>query len=97
MKNHWRFNGNELKYVNKVLSTGFSAKKSASMNEQLETKFAKIHNQKYAITANSGTSTLHMALDAIGVGHGDEVIVPSLTVAMCYAIWQWGQSLFIVI
>ena len=91
MKNHWRFNGNELKYVNKVLSTGFSAKKSASMNEQLETKFAKIHNQKYAITANSGTSTLHMALDSIGVGHGDEVIVPSLTVAMCgYAIWQCG-------
>ena len=91
MKTHWRFNGNETKYVNKVLSTGFRAKSSASMNEMLEQKFAKIHKQNYAITANSGTSTLHMALDAVGVGHGDEVIVPSLTVAMCgFSIWHCG-------
>ncbi len=91
MKNNWRFVGNEIKYVKKVLATGFSAKSSASMNEMLEKKFAKIHKQNYAITANSGTSTLHMALDAVGVGHGDEVIVPSLTVAMCgYSIWQCG-------
>ncbi len=91
MKKHWRFSGNELKYLAKVLSTGFSAKSAASMNEQLEKKFASMHNQKYAITANSGTSTLHMALDAVGVGHGDEVIVPSLTVAMCgYAVWHCG-------
>jgi len=57
----------------------------------LEIKFAKIHNQRYAVTANSGTSTLHMALNAFGVGHGDEVIIPGLTVAMCgYAVWQCG-------
>jgi len=61
------------------------------MNERLEIKFAKIHNQRYAVTANSGTSTLHMALNAFGVGHGDEVIIPGLTVAMCgYAVWQCG-------
>ena len=91
MASNWRFKGNEIKYVNQVLSTGFSAKSSATMNEKLEKKFAKIHGQNYAITANSGTSTLHMALDAVGVGHGDEVIVPSLTVAMCgYSIWQCG-------
>ncbi|MDC1179039.1 DegT/DnrJ/EryC1/StrS family aminotransferase [Candidatus Pelagibacter ubique] len=91
--NHWRFSGNELKYIKNVLDTGFSAGKSASMNEKLEKKFAKIHNQKYSITANSGTSTLHMALDALNVGHGDEVIVPSLTVAMCgYAVWHCGAT-----
>ena len=52
-----------------------------------------MHNQNYAITANSGTSTLHMALDAVVVGHGSEVILPSLTVAMCgFAVWQCGAT-----
>lgn len=95
MKNskNWRFIGNEIKYIKKVFQTNFSASKAATMNEILETKFAKIHNQKYAITANSGTSTLHMALDAVGVGHGSEVILPSLTVAMCgFAVWQCGAT-----
>ncbi len=95
MKNskNWRFTGNEIKYVKKVFETNFSASKSATMNEILEKKFAKMHNQKYAISANSGTSTLHMALDAVGVGHGSEVILPSLTVAMCgFAVWQCGAT-----
>ena len=90
-KTGWRFKGNELLYLKKLLDKDFSSGSSASMNESLEKKFSKLHNQKYAITANSGTSTLHMALNAFGVGHGDEVILPSLTVALCgYAIWQCG-------
>ena len=87
----WKFKGKELSYIREVLSTDFKAKSSGTMNERLEIKFAKIHNQHYAVTANSGTSTLHMALNAFGVGHGDEVIIPGLTVAMCgYAVWQCG-------
>ena len=87
----WKFKGKELSYIRDVLSTDFKAKSSGTMNERLEIKFAKIHNQRYAVTANSGTSTLHMALNAFGVGHGDEVIIPGLTVAMCgYAVWQCG-------
>ena len=63
------------------------------MNERLEKLFARIHKQKFAITSNSGTSTLHQALYAAGVGHGDEVIIPSLTVAMCgFVIWQCGAT-----
>ena len=93
MKNYkgWKFKGKELSYIKEVLSSDFKAKSSGTMNERLEIKFAKIHNQHYAVTANSGTSTLHMALNAFGVGHGDEVIIPGLTVAMCgYAVWQCG-------
>jgi perosamine synthetase len=89
----WRFEGHERKYLDEVLKSGFAAGESGSMNERLERAFAERHQQKYAITANSGTSTLHMALFAFGVGPGDEVIVPALTVAMCgYAVWHCGAT-----
>ena len=87
----WRFTGNERKYIEEVLSSGFGASESGTMNERLERKFAEIHGVKFAITANSGTSTLHIALNSFGVGSGDEVIIPSLTVAMCgFSVWQCG-------
>jgi perosamine synthetase len=89
----WRFSGNEFKYLEEVLLSGFTAGASGSMNERLEIEFAKKHGQKFAITANSGTSTLHMALHTFGIGSGDEVIIPALTVAMCgYAVWQCGAT-----
>ena len=88
-KKGWRFKNNEFKYLKKVLNTDVSPK--TSMTESLEKKFSKVHNQKYAIASNSGTSTLHQALYSFGVGHGDEVIIPSLTVAMCgFVVWQCG-------
>ena len=89
----WRFTGNERVYLDEVLSSGFGAMETGSMNERLEIKFAQIHKQKYAITANSGTSTLHMALNAFGITKGDEVILPALSVGMCgFAIWQSGGT-----
>jgi len=92
MKNKgWRFSANEKKYLHEVLENGFSASEDGSMNERFENKFAELHNEKYAISANSGTSTLHMALDAFGISSGDEVIIPALTVAMPgFAVWQCG-------
>ena len=90
-KKGWRFKNKEIVYVKEILDTDISP--VISMNEKLEKKFAKIHNQKYAITSNSGTSTLHQALYSVGVGHGDEVIIPSLTVAMCgFVVWQSGAT-----
>ena len=87
----WRFKNNELKYLKKVLSSDFSAGSDKSFGEKLELKFASLHKQKYAIASNSGTSTLHQGLNAFGVGHGDEVIIPALTVAMCgFAVYQCG-------
>jgi perosamine synthetase len=47
-----------------------------------ENSFSGITKQKYAIAVNSGTSGLHAALLALGIGPGDEVISPSLTVVM---------------
>ena len=83
----WRFETTELKYVSEVLSNGFGASETGAFTERLEQSFANKHNQKYGIGCNSGTSTLHAALEAFGVGPGDEVIIPALTVAMCgYAV-----------
>ncbi len=79
----WRFTGNELAYVEEVLNDGFTAGADGSMNERLETLFARTMGVDYAISFNSGTSTLHAVLEAFGVGPGDEVIVPALSPAMC--------------
>ena len=79
----WRFDSRESKYISQVLNSGFASATSGNMNTRLEQEFAKRHNQKYAITFNSGTTTLHAALEAFGVGHGDEVIVTPLTVISC--------------
>ena len=47
--------------------------------EEFENNFKNTVNAKHAIAVNSGTSALHVALEALGVKEGDEVIIPSLT------------------
>ena len=79
----WRFSGNELKYLTEILTSGFKASSDGAFSTRLEESFASVHNQDYAIAFNSGTSTLHSILIALGVGAGDEVLVPSLTPLMC--------------
>ena len=80
MKNKWRFSGNEMKYLREVVESGFGSGTSGSMNNRFEKAFAKKLGVKHAITFNSGTSTLHAALEALDVNAGDEVIIPPLTV-----------------
>ena len=79
----WRFDEKELNYIKEVLDSGFASGTSGNMNTRLEKAFAKKFNAKFAITANSGTTTLHAALWALGVRYGDEVIVTPLTVISC--------------
>jgi len=47
--------------------------------EEFEKAFADYHKVSYALATNNGTSALHCALFAIGIGPGDEVIVPTYT------------------
>lgn len=86
MKNTWRFDGNELNYVREVIDSGFGSGTSGGMNNRFEVAFAEKVGAKYAITFNSGTSTLHAALFALGVHAGDEVIIPPLTVISNVAV-----------
>jgi len=91
MKN--RIFGNELKYVQEVLETEFRSSKGASMMRRLEESFASKFGAKYAISFVNGTATMHAALEAYGVGPGDEVIVPPLTMAATsFCVLQTGAT-----
>ena len=79
----WRFGEKEYDYIKEVLDSGFASGTSGSMNTRLETAFAEKFGLNYAVTFNSGTTTLHASLVALGVGYSDEVIIPSLTVISC--------------
>jgi perosamine synthetase len=45
----------------------------------LEDAFAKYHEVRHAIAVSNGTATLHLALKVLGIGEGDEVILPALS------------------
>ncbi|MFD0558169.1 perosamine synthetase [Stackebrandtia endophytica] len=59
---------------------------------ELEAAFARYHSPTaHAVAVNSGTSALHLALAAAGIGRGDEVIIPALCfVAAASAVVQQG-------
>ncbi len=80
-KQSWRIDGKEYEYLSAVLGSGFPGSSSVSFTAKLERLFAEKFDSKYAISFTNGTATLHAALAAVGVGPGDEVIVPPLTMA----------------
>ncbi|HNT33638.1 MAG TPA: DegT/DnrJ/EryC1/StrS family aminotransferase [bacterium] len=58
---------------------------------EFEKKWAQYNGAKFCISTSNGTSALHVALAAAGIGPGDEVIVPSYTfIASSFAIVQAG-------
>jgi dTDP-4-amino-4,6-dideoxygalactose transaminase len=56
--------------------------------EEFEKAFATYCNTKYAIGVNNGTTALHLAMLALGIGVGDEVIIPANT----FIATAWGVS-----
>lgn len=77
-----------------IASPDLSGKESANVAECLETTwissvghfitdfedaFAKVAGTRHAVATNNGTTALHLALAALGIGPGDEVVVPALT------------------
>lgn len=82
LNNPSKYLGNELNYLEKVLNSENWSATAGNWNNTLEQAFAKKFGAKYAVAMNSGTATLHASLEAAGVGAGDEVISPALTVIM---------------
>ena len=68
----------ELKYVSECILTGWvsSAGKYVTRFEQM---FSDFCGTQFGISTSSGTTALHLAMVALGIGPGDEVIVPSFT------------------
>lgn len=84
-----RFGGEETENVLQVLNSGVLWRGNGpiwggpesdhvSMVDRLEDAFSQWHGSPYALAVNSGTSANEAALAAVGVGPGDEVIVPAL-------------------
>jgi len=69
--------GNESKYIDEVLRSGWLT--TASKALKFEQLFAQYVGAKYACAVNSCTAALHLAVEAIGIGPGDKVLVPTLT------------------
>ncbi len=64
--------------------------------EEFEKALAKKVGARYAVAVNSGTAALHAAMFAIGIGPGDEVIVPAITFAASAncVVFQGGTPVF---
>jgi dTDP-4-amino-4,6-dideoxygalactose transaminase len=71
----------EIEAVVKVLESGVLTHGlgAGPMVTTFEKEYAKFVKAKHAIAVNSGTAALHTALLAVGIKHGDEVILPSFT------------------
>lgn len=81
--------GNELKYVTDAVSTGWISSNGEYV-KKFEEGFAKYCNVKHGVSVCNGTVALHLALLALGVGKGDEVIIPDFTMissafSVCHA------------
>lgn len=72
--------GNELNYVMECVRTNWLSSQGAFVG-RFETEFARLLGVSNTLAVTNGTAALHLALLALGVGVGDEVIVPDLTFA----------------
>jgi len=82
----------EISYVADAVSTGWNSRHSDYIS-QFENSFAEYVGSKYAMATSSCSGALHLALLALGIGPGDEVIVPDVTwVATASAVMYTGAK-----
>ncbi|MBF0405906.1 MAG: DegT/DnrJ/EryC1/StrS family aminotransferase [Candidatus Riflebacteria bacterium] len=76
--------GNEKKYLNECIDTGWISSEGPFI-KQFEETFAARVNRKYGIAVCNGSAALDIAVAALRLGPGDEVILPSFTIISCAA------------
>ena len=82
----------EIDYVTDALKSGWVSSLGAYI-DTFEKKFAEYCGTQYAVSVSNGTVGLHLALKVLGIGSGDEVIVPDLTfVATANAVVTAGGT-----
>ena len=89
---HWpQFDAATIKAVSAVLASGKVNYWTGPKGMEFEERFAHWMGAKFAISTTNGTSALHVALAGLGIGPGDEVIVPSYTfIATAFSVCQAG-------
>lgn len=74
--------GNEKRYLTECIESGWISSEGPFI-KAFEEKFAARFNRKHAIAVCNGTAALDAAIEALGIGPGDEVIMPSFTIISC--------------
>lgn len=84
--------GNEAAYLAECIQSGWISSKGPFV-DRFEKGFAGFCGTSYAVSTSNGTAALHLALTALGISPGDEVIMPDLTfVASANAIVACGAK-----
>ncbi len=73
------YDQHEEKALMDVLHSGVWWRTPGTKTLKFEQEFAKFHNAKHGIACTNGTAALEIAVAALGIGPGDEVIVPDFT------------------
>ncbi|MBN3894912.1 MAG: DegT/DnrJ/EryC1/StrS family aminotransferase [Nostoc sp. NOS(2021)] len=76
--------GNEKKYLFECIETGWISSEGPFI-KQFEEQFATRLGRKYGIAVSNGSVALDAAVAALGIGQGDEVILPTFTIISCAA------------
>ncbi|MCK5094280.1 MAG: DegT/DnrJ/EryC1/StrS aminotransferase family protein, partial [Spirochaetes bacterium] len=85
------FNDEAINAVVGVLKSGKVNYWTGPKGMEFEKKFAQWQGSKFAISVGTGTAALHVSLTSLGIGPGDEVIVPSYTfIATSFSVVQAG-------
>lgn len=71
--------GNELKYVAECIKTAWISSEGPFVS-RFETEFSQYVNRNYGIAVSNGSAALDIAIKALGIGNGDEVIMPTFTI-----------------
>ncbi len=86
-----KFDEKAIQSVEEVLRSGKVNYWTGPKGMEFEKRYAAWQGSKFAISTATGTAALHVALSALGIGPGDEVIVPSYTfIASSFSIVQAG-------
>ncbi|NQU83729.1 MAG: DegT/DnrJ/EryC1/StrS family aminotransferase, partial [Parcubacteria group bacterium] len=88
--------GNEAKYVNECIETNWISSIGKNI-PKFEEMFAKAVGAKYAIAVTSGTTALHLAIHTLGIGPGDEVIIPTFTMIATANAVKYAGAKFVLV
>lgn len=89
-------NGNEKKYLNECIDTGWISSEGAFV-QKFENEFSKRVKRKFGIAVCNGSVALDVAVAALGIGVGDEVILPTFTIiSSAAAIVRAGADMVVI-